>query len=92
MPRIVALTSDVAAAPGSSRDLPWRGNDIRLARATPEPGVRGYPCLVSTRIEFVPSARSRAHIHRYCRVSALGDGIGASSGGYGESADLQAET
>jgi hypothetical protein len=91
MPPIVAPAADVPQ-PQILTGPPWRANNGRLARATPDPGVRGYPCFVATRREFVPSARSRAHIHRYCRVSAPGNGIGANSGLYGESADLQAET
>jgi hypothetical protein len=91
MPRIVAPPSDVSQ-PRLLTGPPWRGNNGQPGRATPDPGARGYPCFVPTRREFVPSARSRAHTHRYSRVSAPGNGIGTNSVGYGESADLQAGT
>jgi hypothetical protein len=91
MPLIVAPASDVSAAPAPRGTLPGGGNDSRSARAIPGPAVRRYPCFVPSRREFVPSTRSRAHIHRYCRVSAPGNGIGAGSVGYGEGADLQVE-
>ena len=81
MPLIVAPASDVSPAP-TPRGTPPRQRERRTAgRATPGRGVRRYPCFVPNRREFVPLTRSRAHIHRYCRVSASGNGTGASSVG-----------